>query len=256
MVKALITGASSGFGVDFAHILASIGYDLIIVARRQDKLEEVKKAVTDKYGVKVCVIDMDLTGFDAAKKLYESTKDEQVEILINNAGFGMYDFFTDQDAAKVDNMIQLNIATLTALTNLFLKDMVKKDSGYIMNVASFAGFNPMPFYAAYGASKAFVMNFTVALSAELKETGSKVKVSAFCPGYTNTEFVAVAGQKKSKFVNQTIGESYPAALEAVNGLLKGKTIVMPRFINKLGALMLKFMSRERAAKTVFKSIRK
>ena len=93
MVKALITGASSGFGVDFAHILASIGYDLIIVARRKDKLEEVKKAVENKHRVKVRVIDMDLTGFDAAKKLYETTKDEQIEVLINNAGFGMYDFF-------------------------------------------------------------------------------------------------------------------------------------------------------------------
>lgn len=256
MVKALITGASSGFGVDFAHILASKGYDLIIVARRKDKLEEVSQTVADKYGVKVRFIDMDLTGFDAAARLYELTKDEQIEVLINNAGFGMYDFFIDQDAEKVDGMIQLNISTLTALTNLFLKDMVKKDSGYIMNVASFAGFNPMPFYAAYGASKAYVMNFSVALAAELKGNGSKVKVSAFCPGYTNTEFVAVAGQKDSKFVNQTIGESYPAAVEAVNGLLKGKTIIMPRFINKIGALMLKFMSRERAAKTVFKSIRK
>lgn len=256
MVTALITGASSGFGVDFSHILALKGYDLIIVARRKDKLDEVSRTVVDKFGVKVRVIDMDLTGFDAAKKLYDSTKDEQIEVLINNAGFGMYDLFISQDAEKVDSMIQLNIAALTALTNLFLKDMVKKDSGFIMNVASFAGFNPMPFYAAYGASKAFVMNFSVALATELKETGSKVRVSAFCPGYTNTEFVAVAGQKRSEFVNRTIGESYPAALEAVNGLFNGRVIVMPRFINKLGAFLLKFMSRERAAKTVFKSIRK
>ncbi|HPG36929.1 MAG TPA: SDR family oxidoreductase [bacterium] len=256
MVTALVTGASSGFGVDFAHILASKGYDLIIVARRKDKLEEVSRNVADKYGVKVHIIDMDISGFDAAVKLYDLTKDENIEVLINNAGFGMYDLFISQDAAKVDSMIQLNIATLTALTNLFLKDMVKKDSGYILNVASFAGFNPMPSYAAYGGSKAYVMNFSVALSTELKETGSKVKVSAFCPGYTNTEFVAVAGQKRSEFVNRTIGESYPAALEAVNGLFKGKAIVMPRFINKLGALMLKFMSRKKAAETVFKSIRK
>jgi len=181
MVTALITGASSGFGVDFAYILASKGYDLIIVARRKDKLEEVNRTVADKYGVKVRVIDMDLTGFDAAKELYDITKDEQIEVLINNAGFGMYDLFISQDAEKIDSMIQLNIAALTALTNLFLKDMVKKNSGFIMNVASFAGFNPMPSYAAYGASKAFVMNFSVALATELKETGSKVRVSAFCP---------------------------------------------------------------------------
>ncbi|HNW83650.1 MAG TPA: SDR family NAD(P)-dependent oxidoreductase [bacterium] len=254
--KALITGASSGFGVDFANILASKGMDLIIVARRKDKLDEVKKDVEKKHGVKVKVIDMDLAGFHAAEKLYLLTKDENIEVLLNNAGYGMYEFFQNQKAPELDKMLQLNIITLTALANMFLKDMVKKDSGYIMNVASFAGFNPTPFYAAYGASKAYVMNFSVALSTELKKTGSKVLVSAFCPGYTDTEFVSRAGQKRSKFVESTIGQSYPAAVEAVDGLFKGKAVVMPRFMNKLGAFMLKLMSRRKAAEAIFSSIGK
>jgi len=253
--KALITGASSGFGVDFADILGSKGMDLIIVARRKDKLDEVKVNVEKKYGVNVKVIDMDLSGFDAAQELYEMTKDENIEVLLNNAGYGMYEFFKNQKAEEVDRMLQLNIIALTALTNMFLKDMVKKDCGYIMNVASFAGFNPTPFYAAYGASKAFVMNFSVALNTELEKTGSKVVVSAFCPGYTDTEFVSRAGQSRSKFVESTIGKSYPAAVEAIDGLFNGKAVVMPRFMNRFAASMLKLMSRKKAAETVFSSIK-
>ncbi|MGI6394371.1 MAG: SDR family NAD(P)-dependent oxidoreductase [bacterium] len=256
MVKALITGASSGFGSDFAEILSSKGYDLIVTARRKEKLIELKNSLEKKHGVKVTVIDMDLTGFNAAKKLYELVKNEEIEVVINNAGFGMYDYFDNQDAKKVNAMLELNVTALTALTSFFVKEMKKKDSGYIMNVSSFAGFNPTPFYAAYGASKAFVMNFTVALATELKKTGSNVKVSTFCPGYTSTEFVETAGQKRSKFLNLTIGKSYPAAVEAVDGLFKGKVIVIPRFINKFAALFLKLLSRKKAASAAFISIRK
>ncbi len=254
--KALITGASSGFGVDFANILGEVGMDLVLVARRRERLEEVKKSVEEKWGVSVKVISMDLAGFDAASKLYKLVKDDDIEVLINNAGYGIFGHVRDQDAKEVDTMIQLNVVSLAALTNMFLKKMVEKESGYIMNVSSFAGFNPMPLYAAYGAAKSFVMNYTVAIHAELQKTGSKVKVSAFCPGYTNTEFIDVSRQKKSKFVKMAMGESYPAAKEAVEKMLKGKPVSMPRFINKFGAVMMKFMSRKRAALGVYNAIGK
>ncbi len=254
--KALITGASSGFGVDFANIFAEMGMDVILVARRKDRLEEVKKNVESKWGVSAKVIAMDLTGFDAALKLYQLTKDDGVEILINNAGYGIFGTAADQDAEEVNAMIQLNVVSLAALTNMFLKDMVKKDSGCIMNVSSFAGFNPMPLYAAYGATKSFVMNYSVAIHTELLKTGSKVIVSAFCPGYTNTEFIDVSRQEKSKFVKMAMGESYPAAKEAVEKMLSEKAVSMPRFINKFGAVLMKFMTRKRAAVNVYDAIRK
>ena len=254
--KALITGASSGFGADFAKILASMGADLIIVARREEKLLEVKEHLENEYGISVKVIVRDLTGYDAAKELFDETVGEDIEILINNAGFGMYDYLINQEAEKVNSMIQLNVTALTALTNLFGKKMVEKDYGYILNVASFAAFNPTPFYAAYGATKAYVMNFSVAFNTELGKTGSNVVVSVFCPGYTRTEFVKTAGQKKSAFLEKALGDSFPAAQEAIDGLFRKKPVIMPRFLNKSAAFLLKFMTRKKAAEMVFSSIRK
>jgi uncharacterized protein len=254
--KALITGASSGFGIDFANIFAEMGMDLVLVARRKERLEEVKKNIEEKWGVAAKVLPMDLTGFDAASKLHELVKEEDIEVLINNAGYGIFGAALEQDAKEIDAMIQLNVVSLAALTNMFLKKMVAKDSGYIMNVSSFAGFNPMPLYAAYGATKSFVMNYTVAVHTELQKTGSKVIVSAFCPGYTNTEFIDVSRQEKSKFVKMAMGESYPAAKEAVEKMLNGKPVSMPRFINKFGAVLMKFMSRKRAAINVYDTIKK
>ncbi len=253
--KALITGASSGFGADFADILAKKGMDLVITARREDKLNSLKAEIEEKYGVKVRVIAMDLTGFDAAEKLYAEVKDENIDMLINNAGYGMYDYFERQDAAALNRMVQLNVVSAMTLANLFVKDLSAKNSGWILNTASFAAFNPTPFYAVYGATKAFLMNFSVALRTELKKNGKNVCVTAFSPGFTATEFVETAGQKRSWFVEKTIGRSYPAAEEAINGLLKNKPVVMPRFMNRFAAFFLRFLPRSLAAEAAFMSIR-
>ena len=252
--KALITGASSGFGADFADILAKRGMDLVITARREDKLNALKAKIVEKYGVSVRVIAMDLTGFDAAERLYSEVKDENIDMLINNAGYGMYGWFEKQNAVDLDRMIQLNVVSAMTLANLFAKDFSAKNSGWILNTASFAAFNPTPFYAAYGATKAFLMNFSVALRTELKKNGKNVCVTAFCPGFTATEFVETAGQKRSWFLEKTIGKSYPAAVEAINGLLKNKPIVMPRLMNRFGAFCLRFMPRSMAADAAFMSI--
>lgn len=252
--KALITGASSGFGADFAHILAEKGMDLVITARREDKLNSLKAEIEEKYGVKVRVIAMDLTGFDAAERLYAEVKAENIDMLINNAGYGMYGWFEKQNAADLNRMVQLNVVSAMTLANLFAKDLSAKNSGWILNTASFAAFNPTPFYAVYGATKAFLMNFSVALRTELKKNGKNVCVTAFCPGFTATEFVETAGQKRSWFVEKTIGKSYPAAVEAIDALLKNKPIVMPRLMNRFGAICLRFMPRSMAAAAAFSSI--
>ena len=253
--KALITGASSGFGADFADMLAKNGMDLIITARREDKLNALKEKIIEKYGVKVRVIVMDLTGFDAAEQLYGKVKDENIDMLINNAGYGMYEWFERQDAAALNKMVQLNVVSAMTLANLFVKDFSVKNSGWILNVASFAAFNPTPFYAVYGATKAFLMNFSVALRTELKKQHKNVCVTALCPGFTATEFVERAGQKRSKLLEMIIGKSYPAAVEAVNALLKNKPIVMPRLMNRCAALFLRFLPRSAAAEAAFMSIR-
>ncbi len=253
--KALITGASSGFGADFADILAEKGMDLVITARREDKLNAIKEKIVEKYCVNVRVIVMDLTGFDAAEKLYAEVKDENIDMLINNAGYGMYGWFERQDAAALNRMVQLNVVSAFVLANLFAKDFSAKNSGWILNTASFAAFNPTPFYAVYGATKAFLMNFSVALRTELKKNGKNVCVTAFCPGFTATEFVETAGQKRSWFLEKTVGKSYPAAEEAINALLKNNPVVMPRLMNRFGAFCLRFMPRSLAADAAFMSIR-
>ena len=167
----------------------------------------------------------------------------------------MYDYFERQDAAALNRMVQLNVVSAMTLANLFVKDFAAKNSGWILNTASFAAFNPTPFYAVYGATKAFLMNFSVALRTELKKNGKNVCVTAFCPGFTATEFVETAGQKRSWFVEKTIGRSYPAAVEAINGLLKNKPVVIPRLMNRFGAICLRFMPRSMAAAAAFMSIR-
>ena len=253
---ALITGASSGFGADFADILAKNGMKLIVTARRINKLNALKTGIEEKYGVKVRVIAMDLTGFDAAQKLYAEVKNENIDMLVNNAGYGMYDWFERQSAEELNKMVQLNVVSAMTLANLFIKDFAAKNSGWILNTASFAAFNPTPFYAVYGATKAFLMNFSVALRTEMKKSGKNVAVTAFCPGFTATEFVQTAGQKRSSFLEKTIGKSYPAAVEAISALLKNKPVVMPRFMNRFGAFCLRFMPRSLAADAAFTSIKK
>lgn len=253
--KAIVTGASSGFGVDFANILAEMGMDVIIVARRRERLEKTGKEIEEKYGVKSKVIAMDLAGIEAARKLCDFVDTDEIEVLVNNAGYGIFGYAEKQDTGKVDSMIQLNVSTVAALTNIFLEKMVKKDSGYILNVASFAGFSPMPLYAAYAATKAFVMNYSVSIHTELQEKNSGVIVSAFCPGYTKTEFIDVSRQEKSPFVKMVLGESFPAAKKAVKSMLKGKSVCMPGTINKAGALLLKFMSRKAAARIIYNAVK-
>ncbi len=185
---ALITGASSGIGETFARELASRKYNLVLVARSQDKLEELATQLEQEEQIKTIVIPQDLTSSGAGQSLYDAIKAQgwTIDLLINNAGFGDYGNFSSRPLDKQITMIQLNITVLTELTGLFLPEMKQRKKGRIINVSSIAGFQPLPYMSVYAATKAFVLSFTEALWAENKDSG--VNILALCPGPTESEF--------------------------------------------------------------------
>ncbi len=187
-MTALITGASSGLGCEFAKLFASDGHDLILVARRVDRLNELKKQIEEKYMTKVTILSQDLTLPDAAESVFSFTEQNkiQVDFLVNNAGFGDFGFFDSCDIAKQQNMVMLNVMTLTKLARLYIAGMKERNFGRILNVASIAAFMPGPKMSVYYATKAYVRSFSEALSVELKKTG--VSVTILCPGPTKSEF--------------------------------------------------------------------
>lgn len=227
-MKALITGASSGMGKDMANYLASLGYDLIVVSRDKEKLDEIYKNMK----VKVKTIGLDLINKDNCIKLHDMLKNEKIDILINNAGFGDAGNFSETNLDKELNMIDLNIKAYHILTKLFLKDFIKNNHGRILNVASLAGFMPGPYMATYYATKAYVLNLSLAISEELKKDKSNVKISVFCPGPVNTNFEHVANVK---FNLDSISSEY-AAKYAIDNMFKNKLIIIPpnmKLIQKL-----------------------
>lgn len=188
-MKVLITGASSGIGKCFALEYAKLGYDLVLVARDKTKLEEVKNSILDD--IKIEIYDMDLTDIDNCIKLYNEVRD--IDILINNAGMGMFGYFNDIDLDKELDMIDINIKALHILMKLYLNDMIKKNSGQILNVASIAGFMPGPLMSTYYATKNYVVSLSEGVREELRKNKSKVRISVLCPGPVKTNFDNVAG---------------------------------------------------------------
>ncbi len=188
MKTALITGASSGIGEKFARELAAKKTNLVLVARSQDKLEQLARELTDKYQVQTEVIVQDLTELAAGQSVFDTVQAKGlfIDLLINNAGFGDYGTFSDRPLSKQMAMVQLNITAVVELTGLFLPLMQQQSSGAIINISSIAGFQPIPYMSVYAATKAFVLNFSEALWAENKDLG--VKILAVCPGPTESEF--------------------------------------------------------------------
>lgn len=231
-MKALITGASSGIGKDMAIYLDSLGYELILVARDEEKLKELcnvlKKAKYYSY---------DLCDVNNMYKLYEDTKNEKIDFLINNAGFGLFGYFDETDLDKELRMIDLNIKSVHVLTKLYLKDFVKRDSGHILNVASSAGFLVGPYLSTYYASKNYILKLTMAISEELSRKKSKVKISALCPGPVDTNFNKVAG---GHFNTSSLTSEYVAKY-GVDKTLKGKMIIIPGLKIKLGVFFARFL---------------
>ena len=232
-MKALITGASSGIGKNMAYVLANKGIDLILVAGNKDELLKIKANVK----VNVEVIELDLLKEKNVFKLYEMCKDRNIDILINNAGFGLFGLFTETDLARELEMIDLNIKAYHILTKLFLKDFVEKDNGYILNVASSAGFMAGPRLSTYYATKNYVLKLTMAINEELRQSGSNVVVSALCPGPVNTNFNKVA---HGEFSIKEASPKYVAEY-AINKLFKKKMIIIPTFRIKLGIFLLRIL---------------
>ena len=235
---ALITGASSGLGVEFARQLSKKGQRLVLAARRKDRLDAL---ATELGNARAVAIDLSRPG--AVRTLLDDLRnaDEQVEILINNAGFGLRGRFVELDASREREMIDLNIGTLTDLCRAIAPQMVEQKSGAILNVASTAAFQPGPNMAVYFATKAYVLSFTEALHEELKPHG--VKVSALCPGPTRTEFGAVAGIQSLGQFDRLAMEAGPVVRTGLEGLRKNRAVVIPGATNKAGALSTRFAPR-------------
>ena len=230
---ALITGASSGMGRDMARILSKMGYDLILVARRRERLLELKK----ELDTNVTVISMDLSIVQNNYKLYEKVKNKNIDILINNAGFGLFGEFVKTEIETELKMIDLNVVAYHILTKLFLQDFVRKDKGYILNVCSSAGFMAGPRMATYYATKNYITKLTMAINEELRVSKSHVVVSALCPGPVATEFNQVA---HGTFAIRE-ASSYEVAKYAIDKLMKKKMIIVPTLLMKLTLFFNRFV---------------
>ena len=222
---ALITGASSGIGRDMARYLSSKGYDLVLVARDKEELNKLKS----ELNTNVEAIPLDLSSVDNCKKLYEQVKEKNIDILINNAGFGDIGSFRKTSMDKELNMIDLNIKAVHILTKLFLNDFVKKNNGYILNVASSAAFQPGPLMATYYSTKSYVYNLTLALYEELRRMNSKVHISCLCPGPVDTNFNNVAN---CEFKVKSLSSEYVARY-AIDKMFKNKLVIVPGFSIKM-----------------------
>lgn len=228
-MKALITGASSGIGRDIARYLSKLGYDLVIVARRKENLEILKK----ELNTNVEIVCLDVSEKENCIKLFEEHKD--IDILVNNAGFGLFGHFDSTDLEKELSMIDTNVVAVHILTKLYVQEMEKRDSGYILNVASIAGFMAGPLMATYYATKNYVVSLSRAIRKELKKEKSNVKISVLCPGPVRTEFNDVAGVR---FCIRGVTSKYVAKY-AIDKMLKGKEIILPSFTIKC----VKFLSK-------------
>lgn len=243
-MKALITGASSGIGYEMAKYMSSLGYDLILVARNIDKLEELKESLPTK----VKIIGIDLTDEKKIKELFIATRNEDVDVLINNAGFGVFGPFATTELSREVQMIDVNIKAVHILTKLYVKEMKNKDKGYILNVASSAAFYPGPLMASYYASKAYVLRLSEAINEELRKSKSNVKVCCLCPGPVDTNFNNVAGVK---FAIKPLSASYVAKY-AIDKMLKGKMVIVPGKKLRLAKFFSRFLSDKQLMKITYK----
>lgn len=247
-MKALVTGASSGIGLEIAKYLDKLGYEVILVAREKEKLESVAKML--KHKPKIIV--MDLSQVEDIKSLYVLVKSDDIDILVNNAGFGLYGNFTETDLSKEMNMIDTNIKAVHILTKLFLKDMKRKNKGYILNIASSAAFESGPLMATYYATKAYVYRLTEAIHYELKKQKINVHISCLCPGPVDTNFNRVAGVS---FSVKPLKADYVAKY-AIDKMLKEKLLIIPGFKMKCAKFFGRFLSDKSLMKITYRIQRK
>src|SRR6266540_3042502 len=241
---ALITGASSGIGLELARVFARNQFDLLLVARRRDTLEGVAGKLEGRFGISANVYAADLSISEAPQQIFDFTQNEgiAVEVLVNNAGFGVGGAFSETDLNRELDEIQVNITALTHLTKLFLPQMIKRRSGRILQVASTAGFQPGPLMSVYYATKAYVVSFSQALSEELRHSG--VSVTALCPGSTHSEFAKAAGLTQIRlFQMGGIAKASDVAEYGYDALMKRKRLAIPGLKNKFTTQVNRIMPR-------------
>jgi len=242
---ALITGASNGIGLELAKIFAREKKDLILVSRNVEKLKEIARDLESKYGIRVLVIAKDLGKTDTAKEIYNTVKQAgvQVDYLVNNAGFGDFGMFSKSDWNRQQEMIAVNIVALTRLCRLFIPDMMTRNQGRIMNVASTAAFQPGPLMSVYYATKAYVLLFSEAIGNELK--GSGITVTALCPGPTDTGFLEASRLQESKLFHWFRNADPAEVAEyGYKSMMKGKSVAIHGTLNRLLAFMERFAPRK------------
>ena len=248
-MKALITGASSGLGYDMAHVLSEMGYDIIAVARREDRLKKLKEELKTDVEIVLC----DVTDVEACKDLVKYA--DEIDIFINNAGFGVFGEFLETDLDKELKMLDTNARAVHILTKLITEKFVARNHGHILNVASIAAFFPGPLFAAYYASKAYVLRLSQSISEELRQRKSKVKISTLCPGPVHTEFEEMAnvsfGNGKEKISKLVILESRPVAEYAIKKMLQGKEVIIPGTLMKMTAFCRRIISDKLLSKIMY-----
>lgn len=242
-MKALVTGASSGIGRDIAIYLGELGYDLILVSRDENRLKETEQQIKTH----VVIYPVDLSGKENCFKLYDTFKDEDIDILVNGAGFGLFGNTWETDIQKELKMIDLNITAVHILTKLFLQDMVKKNRGFILNIASSAGFLSGPVLNTYYASKNYVAKWTMGIYEELRRIKSAVHISCLCPGPVNTNFNKVAG---GSFNMKALSSSYVAHY-GIDKMFQHKLIIVPGFTVRLGLFLNRFLSHKMSLRIVY-----
>jgi len=235
---ALITGGSDGIGYELAKLFARDGYNLVIVARDRERLEQVADKIASQYKTKVIPISKDLFWHEAPSEIYDELlmKEIKIDVLVNDAGQGQHGFFADTALQRDIDLIQLNIISLVSLTKLFLKDMLDRNDGKILNLASMVSVYPSPLLAIYAATKAFVLSFSEALANEVKDTN--VSVTALMPGGTNTDFFAKADAKNTKeYQESDLASPADVAKDGYEALMKGEVKVVSGMKNKIQAAM-------------------
>lgn len=241
---ALVTGASSGIGADFARQLAAQGCHLILVARRADRLQALQNEIAARHGVTVDCVPLDLSQPDAPHQLCEllASTDRAVDVLINNAGHGLYGYFSAVPWPGLQQMLQVDLVALTQLTQLCLAGMLRRGRGHILLVASNGAFQPTPSYAVYAAAKSYVLSLGSALHCELRN--SPVQCTVLCPGVTRTEFFQVAGQKLTTYQRLTMMESAEVARVGIRAMLAGRACIVAGRLNTLVAWLTRFVPRQ------------
>ena len=250
---ALVTGAASGLGYEFSNLLAKDFYDLILIDINADKLIETKQKIEEKFPVKVSILTCDLCKPKIAATIYEEIKSSKIDVLINNAGFGLFGFFSETNWETEESMICLHVMNLTHLTKLILKDMSKNGSGKILNVSSLAAFQPGPLMSVYYATKAYILSFSEALANEVKGTG--ISVTVLCPGQTKTNFENIAAANSNSKVSKIKLFTADAATVAQYGydaMNAGTTIAIPGIVNKLTIFITKLIPRKITATAIRK----